>query len=185
MSRRTRPLVPQELVTRIAAALELVDTRHAALDEAVAGGASLETRRALRKDLRTGFDEADALLREATTRTRPHAYGEWSKWRTRLSRLDMAKQFLLFEETDDIAVLGLGNVRAVDTGMAGPSIGELQHGRSKSPGTPARYGLDMEEVLAAPPRIRVVPRPVLAARPDVAVVLNLPASSPRFPADAA
>ena len=185
MRRRSRQLVPQELVARIAAALELVDARHADLDAAVASGKPLETRRALRKNLRVAFDEADALLREATTRTRPHGYGEWSKWRTRLSRLDMAKQFLLFEETDDIAVLGLGNVRAVDTGMAGPSIGEFQHGRSKPPGTPTRYGLDMEEVLAAPPQVRVVPRPVPAAQPDVAVVLNLPASSPRFPADAA
>ena len=185
MRRRSRQLVPQELVARIAAALELVDARHADLDAAVASGKPLETRRALRKNLRVAFDEADALLREVTTRTRPHGYGEWSKWRTRLSRLDMAKQFLLFEETDDIAALGLGNVRAVDTGMAGPSIGELQHGRSKPPGTPARYGIDMEEVLAAPPQIRVVPRPVPAAQPDVAVVLNLPASSPRFPADAA
>jgi hypothetical protein len=34
--------------------------------------------------------------------------------------------------------------------MSGPAIGELQHGDSVPPGTPARYGVDMDTLLSRP-----------------------------------
>lgn len=47
-----------------------------------------------------------------------------------------------------LAAFGLGTVQALDTGLSGPFIGELRHGASVEPGTPASYGLDLEAVLA-------------------------------------
>lgn len=47
-----------------------------------------------------------------------------------------------------LAAFGLCTVQALDTGLSGPFIGELRHGASVEPGTPASYGLDLEAVLA-------------------------------------
>jgi hypothetical protein len=87
-----------------------------------------------------------------------------------LSRLATARQAHLLAEQQDPGVLPLGSVRAVDTGMSGPAIGELQHGHSKAPGTPPSYGLDMATLLAerggrrcpkvSAPDATVVPLPV-------------------------
>jgi hypothetical protein len=38
-------------------------------------------------------------------------------------------------------------VRAIDTGMSGPAIGDLQHGECSPSGTPAAYGVDVEAIL--------------------------------------
>jgi hypothetical protein len=84
------------------------------------------------------------------------SHREWSQWRRRLSRLDTARQAHLFAEADDLGVLGLGSVRAIDTGMSGPDIGELQHGRSAAPGSPATYGVDLDALLTAPAPVLVV-----------------------------
>ena len=62
-------------------------------------------------------------------------------------------------------MLRLGTVRAIDTGMSGPDYGDLLHGESCEPGTPARYGLDLEAVLAGDDH---------ADAPENAVVIPLP-----------
>ncbi|MGN6781137.1 MAG: hypothetical protein ACTHJH_06520 [Marmoricola sp.] len=109
--------------------------------------APLLDRRAAYRAVRLAFDDADALLRAATGLARLHSSAEWSRWRSRLSALDARRQAHLFAEVDDVALLPVGAVRAVDTGMSGPDIGELQHGESCPPGTPATYGLDAEALL--------------------------------------
>lgn len=151
--RRQQPVVPTELVTQIDEALATVDTARAELDRATKSAAPLLIRRAAHTNLRRAFDAADALLRQATGIAKQHSYREWSQWRSRLSRLDTARQIHLFAEQDDMGVLRLGSVRAIDTGMSGPDIGELQHGKSRAPGTPAAYGLDIEALLTAPPAL--------------------------------
>lgn len=144
---RKSPAVPAGLVARIEDALAVVDAAHAELDAALAGGVSRSDRRAAHARLRHAYDAADALLREATRLAKEHSRREWCAWRARLSRLGTARQVHLFAERDDAGLLGNGSVRAVDTGMSGPDIGELQHGASKPPGTRATYGLDLEGVL--------------------------------------
>lgn len=145
--RHRRPAVPPELVEEIREALEEVDEARAALAGAVAEPTPLETRRTARRRVRTAFDRADALLREATTRARDGDSPEWSRWRARLSRLDDARQANLFAEMDDSGAILPGSVRIVDYGMSGPDIGDLQYGRSLPPGAPARIGLDQATML--------------------------------------
>ena len=113
-------------------------------------GAPPLVRRRTRTELRQALEAADRLLRRATDLARPHSYTEWKKWRHRLSQLDTALQVHLFAELDDTGAMPLGSIRAIDTGMSGPSIGDLQHGQSRPLHTPARYGLDMDTVLSAP-----------------------------------
>jgi hypothetical protein len=108
-------------------------------------------RRAAHTPVRQAFDAADALLRDATRIAKQHSYRDWSTWRRRLSNLDTARQLHLFAERDDLGVLRVGSVRAVDTGMSGPAIGDLQHGKSRAPGTGPAYGLDLEALLTASP----------------------------------
>ncbi|HEY0949940.1 hypothetical protein, partial [Nocardioides sp.] len=98
---------------------------------------------------------------------------EWAQWRHRLARLSTARQRHLLVERDDPGVLPLGTVRAIDTGMSGPAIGDLLHGESREPGAPARYGLDLEAVITG-----------VATEPEQdAVVIALPLSQ-RHPARA-
>lgn len=158
MRRRRAPAVSDELTARIETALGEVDRCRERLAEAVTARQPREMRRAARAELRAAFDVADQELRRATAMAKAHSYLEWSRWRTRLTRLDTARQLALFAEVDDIGLLGLGTVRAVDTGMSGPAIGDLQHGASRPAGAPRRYGLDLDAVLAAPSRSRFVPR---------------------------
>jgi hypothetical protein len=162
---RRQPPVPSELVTRIEAALAEVDAARAALEACV--DANLVERRAAHARLRQSFTAADVLLRQATQQARGHSYREWSRWRSRLSRLDAAWQRHLFVESDDSGVLPVGSsVRAIDTGMSGPDIGDLQYGKSRPPGTPARYGIDADALLTRPPRGPVVLRPKAVTAPD-------------------
>ncbi|MGH3414612.1 MAG: hypothetical protein ACRDPH_16165 [Marmoricola sp.] len=143
------------LVRRIETALADLDTARAELAATTTMPSTVAERRAAHLRVRRAFDLADSLLRQASEQAacagsyRAGAYMEWSRWRHRLSQLDVARQAHLFAELDDPCVAELGWVRAVDTGMGGPAIGEMQHGDSKPPGTPARYGLDMDEVHAA------------------------------------
>lgn len=67
-------------------------------------------------------------------------------------------------------MLQLGTVRAIGTGMSGPAIDDLLHGESQEPGTPARYGLDLEAVLIGVDRVE-------AAAGQDAVVIALPLRS--------
>jgi len=147
--RRREPVVPEPLVTAIAAALDRVDTARSRLDELRRTAPALDDLRRAHADLRRAFTDADRLLREATALARADSYREWSRWRHRLSVLDTARQQHLFEESDDSGVLLTGSVRAVDTGMSGPAIGEFQHGECSPPGKPATYGLDLEATLHA------------------------------------
>ncbi|HET7388730.1 MAG TPA: hypothetical protein VFJ19_18920 [Nocardioidaceae bacterium] len=147
--RRHGPVVPTLLVDQINAALAAVDAAQAELGDAVADKAPLLDRRTAHTRLRHAFDDADALLRQATGMAQQHSFRDWSRWRHRLSTLDAARQAHLFAEQDDMCVLSVGSVRAVDTGMSGPDIGDLQHGRSCAPGTAPGYGLDVEALLTS------------------------------------
>ncbi|HET6562514.1 MAG TPA: hypothetical protein VFG72_11620 [Marmoricola sp.] len=153
--RGKKAAVPASLVTQIEGALVRVDVGRAQLDRFTGIGAPLPDRRRAHAELRAAYLDADALLRAATRSAKAHSRLEWSGWRHRLSQLDFARQQHLFEESDDPAVLALGCVRAVDTGMSGPAIGDLLHGRAKAPGAPAEYGVDLEAVLTAPAENRV------------------------------
>lgn len=182
MRRRHNTPVPDELTGRIAHALARVEEARARLARVAATGTPLPVRRSAHAELRAAYESADSLLRQAVRCAGQHSYPEWSQWRTRLSRLDAARQAQLFAEADDLGVLGVGAIRATDTGMSGPAIGDLLHGDSCAPGAPARYGLDVEALLSRPaerelpitktqggrvedrrPRTTVVPLPVDAA----------------------
>lgn len=145
-----QPVVSKLLVDQIDEALTAVDDARAELAFVVAERAPLRDRRDAHARVRRAFDEADALLRQATATARQHSYREWSLWRHRLSCLDTAHQIHLFAEQDEPGLLPIGSVRAIDTGMSGPDIGDLQHGQSRAPGTLPTYGLDLEALLTAP-----------------------------------
>lgn len=147
MRRRRRPVVPQEPSDQIGEALAAVDDARAGLARAVADRAPLRERRQAHAGVTHAFDAADSLLRQATTLAKQRSYRDWSLWRHRLSSLDTARQIHLFAELDDSGLLPIGSVRAIDTGMSGPDIGDLQHGRSRPPGAPPTYGLDLEALL--------------------------------------
>lgn len=173
MGRRKNPAVPARLVAEIERALARVDVARARLDRTTLGrttldrttgaAAPLPQRRRAHAELRAAYLDADALLREATRSAKAHSYREGSHWRHRLSTLDLARQRHLFEESDDPAALRLGTVRAVDTGMSGPAIGDHLHGRSKAPGAPETYGLDLEAILTTPAPDRVLAAPTATA----------------------
>jgi hypothetical protein len=168
----------QDLTVEVEALLAGVEEHRAALAAAEARGAGLEERRVLRAGLRVAYEEADRLLREATRRASraPRGRGSylrWSRWRHRLSTLDLAMQKQLFAEADDSGCLGLGSVRAVDTGMSGPDVGDLLHGQSMPTGAPARYGLDPDAVIAGRPQA-----PRTRAEQPVAPASPLPSRPP-------
>ena len=159
--RKQNPPVPAVLVQQIDAALEAVDAARADLKAVLAAREPLAARRLARTRLDRAFAAADPLLRQAATQTRaaihtrPGAYVTWSQWRRRLSRLDTQWQMHQFAGLDDVACPPIGSIRTIDTGMSGPDIGDLQHGHSREPGTPATYGLDIESVLTG---VSTVPR---------------------------
>ena len=149
--RQPQPVVPTELTHRIDEAEAVVEAARAELVRVVTDQAPLVARRAAHADLRHAFDTADALLRQATAIARQHSYAEWRPWRHRLSTLGTARQVYLLAERDDRSLLRICSVQAIDTGMSGPDIGELQHGESRPSGTAPAYGLDLEALLTAPP----------------------------------
>lgn len=180
--RKRATTVPDTQLARVEAALKEVEDARAALVEARRTGADRARRRQAHADLRAAYDVADARLREVTDALKQaghRRYVEWSRWRERLSRLDTERQVHLFDEREDTGIRSSGSVRAIDTGMSGPAIGELQHGESRPPGTAARYGLDMEAVLFGPPDAPPEPRPV-----PVAEVVPLPVATPPSPSAA-
>lgn len=189
MRRRTNPPVPDELAARIADALTEVDAARGLLAETTRTGAPLNARRSAHAGLRRAYDEADTLLRQAVRSARQHSYPEWSLWRTRLSGLDTARQLHLFAENDDPGVLGLGTVRAFDTGMSGPALGDLLHGEAGVPGAPAAYGLDVEAVLGTQTDRGRLPRKADEGRPETppreARILPLPQARHEEPREAA
>jgi len=150
------------LVKRIEAALAEVDESRSRLAEVVADGAPYLQRRQAYARVSAAFEAADRLLRDVTRAARPGPYRVWRQWRHRLSQLDLAKQIHLFAQVD-AQVLGLGSVRALDTGMLGPANGDLLHGESREPGAPAGYGLDLDAILAA--RAPVAATPVETVAP--------------------
>lgn len=150
MRRSRRPVVSALLVEQIDEALSAVDCARAELAGVVAERAPLRERREAHARVRRAFDEADALLRRATDAARQQSYREWSLWRHRLSRLDTARQIHLLAEQDESGLLPIGSVRAIDTGMSGPGLGELQHGQSRAPGTLPTLGLNLDALLTAP-----------------------------------
>lgn len=127
---------------------EIADAR-AALLVLTGDDVTLDQRRAAHRRLREAYLAADAVLRAATREAKGRSRYEWMQLRTRLSALDTARQQHLMAERDEVPVPPIGSVRAIDTGMSGPAIGFHLHGRSKDPGTPARYGLDVEAALRA------------------------------------
>jgi hypothetical protein len=143
------PRVAPELVQRIAVALNTVDSARSALDATMASRAPLNLRRAASTELRRSFDAADACLREATIIAKARSRHDWAHWRKRLSDLDTRRQIHLIAELDAENILRTDSIRAIDTGMSGPDIGDMQHGDSKPPGSPATYGLDIEAILQA------------------------------------
>jgi hypothetical protein len=182
MWRRSRPAVSARLSAQIEQALARVDAARRRLDRVICAEPALLVRRQAYADLRAAYLEADVLLREATRTAKGHSHREWSGWRHRLSRLDAARQRHLFQEADDFGVLRIASVRAIDTGMSGPAIGEFQHGECSPADKAATYGVDLEAVLdptdlSAPPRPRVPadvvelsrPSGAEAIRPDTAV----------------
>ena len=178
MSRKRKELaIPPELVERTREALAEVDRTRERLDRVLAGTPSRPERRAAHAELRHAFTRADELLREATRIAKHHSRSEWMQWRHRLSRLDTARQIHLFAERDDCGVLPICSVRAIDTGMSGPDIGDLQHGHSREPGAPATYGLDLERVLD---EVMAPPPPAVAAPADHPTA---PTTPPRLPVE--
>lgn len=148
MWRRERSPVPTALEGQITEALEAVDRARAQFDAVRALQEPLAERQRARAELKMAFDSADQLLRRAVSLVRSEASGPWqgsfvtwSKWRNILSRLDAQRQAYMFAVTDDLGVLPVGSVRAVDYGMAGPAIGDIQHRHTRPPGTPARIGV--------------------------------------------
>ena len=154
MSRRAPTAVSPMVLKRIDRSLAELDGGRARLAEVVAEDAPYLERRAAYAAVSAAFAEADRLLREVTLASRSGPYHEWRQWRHRLSQLDLAMQIHLFAE-NDAQVLGLGSVRAVDTGMLGPANGDLLHGEAREPGAPARYGLDLDAALASPTAVTV------------------------------
>lgn len=150
MRRHQDPTIPATLLEQVDTSLMLLDRARAELARAVAAGAPLRDRRAAHAQVRRAYDEADAQLRRATATAKQHSRREWTLWRHRLSSLDTARQIHLLAEQDEGGLLPLGGERAVDTGMSGPDIGDLQHGRSRAPGSLPTYGLDLEALLLAP-----------------------------------
>lgn len=154
MRRHQRSPVPTALVAQIMKALETVELARSELDAVQAQAAPLTERQRARSQLRTAFAAADGLLRMAVTLARTETSGAWqgsfvtwSQWRDRLSRLDAERQAHMFADQDDLGILPVGSVRAIDTGMSGPAIGDRQHGHSRPPGAPARIGVDIAEVV--------------------------------------
>lgn len=163
MTRRAPTDVSPLLLKRIERSLAEVDASRARLAEVVAEGAPYLERRAAYAAVTAAFADADRLLREVTRAAKQSSpYRVWRQWRHRLSQLDLAKQIHLFAQTD-AQVLGVGSVRALDTGMAGPANGDLLHGESREPGAPAGYGLDLDATLAA--RAPVAGTPVETVAP--------------------
>lgn len=143
-----RPAVPQELVARAREALSQVERARIHAEQAAgSSGVALAWRREADASLDRAFQQADAVLREATRTARRHSYRAWMRWRSQLSWLDQQRQQHLFAVADRPALLQLGSIRAIDSGMTKPLIGEMAHGASKPAGAPARYGIDLEEVL--------------------------------------
>ena len=120
--------------------LAAVDDARAEFARVVAAGATHRDRRAAYAGVGHAFDEADARLREAVAIAKQRSYRAWGMWRHRLSTLDTARQVHLFAGQDDIGLLPLGSVRAIDTGMSGPDIGDVQHGMSRVPWAPQPMG---------------------------------------------
>lgn len=176
MRRRRPPAVPAQLVHEIDEALAAVDTARAHLARARAEQVPLLELRAASAEVRGAFDRADALLRHATGLARQHSYREWSAWRHRLSVLGTARVMHLFAEQDEVGLLPIGSVRAIDTGMSGPAIGDLQHGASRAPGTPPTYGLDFDALLTGGP---ATAPPTGADRAEPPVVIAFETSSAR------
>ena len=143
------PRVAPELVQRVEVALSEVDVARSALDAIIASHATLKLRRAAHAELRHRFDTADACLREATVDAKARSRHDWAHWRKRLSDLDTQRQIHLIAEMDAENLLRTNSIRAIDTGMSGPDIGDMQHGHSKPPGSPATYGVDVEAILQA------------------------------------
>ncbi len=150
--RQRKTSVPVELVERIDHALATVDAARERCHEVERADADLSVRRAASRDLRLAYDAAERLLREATRLAKADGYHRWRPWRHRLSVLTTARANHLLAEHDEIGLLPWGSVRAVDTGMSGPDVGDLLHGRSRAPGSPAEYGVDVATALGwAPP----------------------------------
>jgi hypothetical protein len=141
--------VAPELMQRIDMALDKVDSARSALDATIASRAPLNSRRAASTELRRSFYAADACLREATVVAEARSRRDWAPWRKRLSDLDTQMQIHLIAEMDAEGILRTNSVRAIDTGMSGPDIGEMQHGDSQPPGSPGTYGVDVEAILQA------------------------------------
>lgn len=154
-SRRTRPIPPGPvLLRRVEDARAELRAAQAELASVLAGPATPETRRAAYRRVSRAFEALEAPLREAARATKGAPYGKgwyrpWSHWRHLLSATSAARVRHMFAMSNDATVLGLGSVRALDSGMLGPSVGDMLHGRSVLPGAPARYGLDMAAVTAS------------------------------------
>lgn len=144
MSRRTKSAVPDELRERINNALAEVDAARGDLDRVLATHGTLGLRRAAHARMRNAYLDADRQLREAATLAKQRSRWEWMQWRQELTVISTARQRHLFAEMDSSCVLPDCTVQTIDTGMAGPAIGELQHGESQPHGTPAAYGVDMD-----------------------------------------
>jgi hypothetical protein len=137
----------RELDAELAPWLAEIAAARAALQARTGDDVTLDERRRAHRRLRLAYLDADAVLRTATRAAKTRSRHEWMLLRTRLSALDTARQLQLMAERDETSVPVIGSVRAVDYGMSGPAIGDHLHGRSKDPGTPARYGVDVEAAL--------------------------------------
>ena len=156
MSSRAPTAISSMLLKRIERSLAELDEGRTRLAEVLADEAPYLERRAAYAAVTTAFADADRLLREVTRASKPGPYHVWRQWRHRLSQLDLAKQIHLLAQNDAQA-LGLGSIRAVDTGMLGPANGDLLHGETQEPGTPAGYGLDLDAVLASRTAVTIAP----------------------------
>jgi len=142
---------------RVDAALEEVEAAAAELAVLSRDRAPIARRRAAHARLGAAIDAAETALRTAVDAAKGRSLPEWTRWRRRLSRIRTLRQAHLFAERDDLGVLPIAHVRAFDTGMSGPAIGDLLHGAAGPAVAEPRYGLDLGVALTARHRPR---RPV-------------------------
>lgn len=143
--------VPETLVTQVETARAGLEAARAELAAVLDAGAPVPDRRAAYRRVTRAYEALEAPLRQAARATKGAPYGNgwyrgWRRWRHELSTVSAARVRHLFAISNDEAVLAPGSVRALDTGMSGPSVGDMLHGASVAPGTPAGYGVDIAHV---------------------------------------
>lgn len=178
MTRHHRTKTPQPLIERATVALADLQSAKSAFAASAAANPNAPSveRRRQHAALRNAFLAADRELRLLVAALADAPYPLRSRWRGKLSDLDIQRQQHLFAEIDDLGVLPLGARRAIDTGMSGPDLHDHIHGRVLIAGSPERYGLDLP---AATDHVDLVRHSELIPTTSAGTVHRLPAAAKR------